>query len=318
MSSMNNYILIFLISLFLSCSKNNYIPIKEVPEIEFSTIDTSTQTDLSFINTANNQNVSILNSLEETRFHFYNSIKFKTEDIGILAGGTGLRARITKNGGANWKEYSFSKFANAFHSVSFSGNTIFIVGESNYIFRSNDFGGSWSVYNAENLFEEGNSFGQFKFYKIHFFNEKSGFIVGEHNTIPLILKTNDGGEQWEIIDTNEALKNSGAITDFAIHSSEKITIVTSFGECYTTNDGGKTWKLLLKTKPLNSIAFKNSNEGYVGGINGKLHYTDDGGENWRIIEVPENPNITDIEFIKNKALITTSISFSKKQSCFYV
>lgn len=316
MSNINNYISIFLISLFLSCSKNNYIPIKEVPEIEFSTIDTSIQTNHSFINTANNQNVSIVNSLEKTDFHFYNSFKFKTEDIGVLVGGTGLRARITQNGGDSWKEFSFSKFANAFHSVVFSGNTIFIVGESNYIFRSNNLGGAWSVYNAENLFEEGNSFGQFKFYKIRFFDEKLGFIVGEHNNIPTILKTNDGGEQWAIIDTNESLKNSGSVTDFVIHSTEKITIVTSFGECYTTDDSGKTWKLIHKTNPLNSIAFKNSNEGYIGGINGTLLYTDNGGKSWSTIEVPENPNITDIRFIKNKVLITTSISFSKNRAIF--
>jgi len=316
MSNMNNFILIFLISLFLSCSKNNYIPITQVPEIEFSTIDAITQTEHSFVNTTNNQNVSILNSLEETGFHFYNSLNFKTEDIGILVGGTRLRARITQNGGANWKEFSFSKFANAFHSVTFSGNTIFIVGESKYVFRSNDFGGAWSVYNAENLFEKGNSFGQFKFYKIRFFNEKLGFIVGEQNNTPSILKTDDGGEQWEIIDTNGALKTSGAITDFVIHSTEEITIITSFGECFTTGDGGKTWKLILKTNPLNSIAFKNNNEGYVGGMNGTLHYTDDGGKNWSTIEVPENPNITDIKIIKNKALITTSISFSENRDVF--
>lgn len=316
MSNINNYISIFLISLFLSCSESNYIPITEIPEIEFNTVDNITQTNYSFVNSTNNQNVSIINNLTETGFHFYNSFKFKTKNIGVLVGGTGLKARITQNGGNSWKEFSFSKFSNTFHSVAFSGNTIFIVGESKYIFRSNDLGETWSVYNSVNLFEEENSFAQFKFYKICFFDDKIGFIVGEHNNIPLILKTNNGGEQWKIIDTNEALKNSGAITDFFIHSTKKITIVTSSGKCYTTDDSGKTWKLILKTNPLNSIAFKNNNKGYIGGINGTLHYTDNGGKNWNTIEVPEKSNITDIGFTKNKTLITTSISFSEERVVF--
>lgn len=316
MGNMNKYISILLILLFLSCSKSNYIPIMEVPEIEFSSVDNITQADHSFINTANNQNVSIVNSLDETGFHFYNSFKFRTEDIGILVGGTGLRGRVTQNAGTSWTEFRFSKFSNAFHSVAFSGNTIFIVGESKYIFRSTDFGKNWSVYNSEVLFEEGNSITQFKFYKILFFDEKLGFIVGEHNSIPVILKTSDGGKHWEIIDINESLKNNGAITDFSIHSDKDITIVTSLGECLKTNDGGTHWELIYKTNPLNSIAFKNKQTGFIGGINGTLLHTDNGGKDWNIIDVPEKPNITDIVFTENSALITTSISHSDNRNTF--
>lgn len=316
---MNKYIpiiSILLTSLFVSCSKSNYIPITKVPEIEFSTIGDITQDKYNFTNEVNKQNVSIINGLDETGFHFYSGLKFKTEDIGVLVGGTGLRARITQNAGETWEEYRFSEFANAFHSVAFSGNTIFIVGESKYIFRSNDFGETWSVYNPETLFEDDNSFSEYKFYKIRFLNAKTGFIAGEHNAIPVILKTSDGGEHWAVVNDSGTLRNSGAITDFSIHSTEKITIVTSLGECYTTDDGGRDWKLIYKSNPLNSIAFKNENVGFIGGVNGTLHYTDDGGKNWSMIEVPEKPNITDIVFLENKALITTSISFSDNRDTF--
>ncbi|MGS2764785.1 YCF48-related protein [Sinomicrobium sp. M5D2P9] len=318
MRNINKYIpiiSIFLLLLFFSCSKDSYIDISEVPEIELSTIST-THANHSFVNTANNQDVSILNSLDETGFHFYNSFKFKTEAIGILVGGTGLRARITQDGGMSWTEFRFSKFANAFHSVSFSDNAVFIVGESKYIFRSTDFGKNWSVYNSEVLFEGKNSLVQHKFYKIRFISETVGFIAGERDNVPVLLKTNDGGEQWEIVNDNESLKNSGAITDFFIHSHKELIIVTSLGKCYKTNDGGTHWELVYETNPLNSIAFKNKNTGFTGGINGTLHYTGNGGKNWSTIKVPENPNITDIVFLGNTALITTSISFTDNRDAF--
>lgn len=319
MSNINKYIpiiLIFLIPLFFSCSKNSNININEVPEIEFSTISNITQTNHSFVNTVNNQDVSILNSLDETGFHFYNSFKFKTEAIGVLVGGTGLRARITQDGGMSWNEFRFSKFGNAFHAVSFSDNAIFIVGESKYIFRSTDFGENWSVFNAEALFEEGNSLVQYKFYKIRFISETVGFIVGERDNAPVLLKTSDGGEQWRIVNDDESLKSSGAITDFFIHSDKELIIVTSLGKCYKTDDGGTHWELVYKTNPLNSISFKNKQRGFIGGINGTLLYTSNAGKDWSAIDVPENPNITDIVFTENMTLITTSISHSDNRDTF--
>ena len=319
MSNINKYIPIIsivLISLFFSCSENNYVPISEVPEIESSMVGDITQADHSFVNTTNSQNVSIVNSLEETGFHFYNSFKFKTEAIGILVGGTGLRARITQDGGMSWTEFRFSKFANAFHDVSFSDNAIFIVGESKYIFRSTDLGANWSVFNAEALFEEENSLVQYKFYKIRFISETVGFIAGARDNAPVLLKTSDGGEQWRIVNDDESLKSSGAITDFFMHSDEELTIVTSHGKCYKTDDGGTHWELVYETDPLNSIAFKDKNIGFIGGINGTLLYTSNGGKDWGTIDVPETPNITDIVFLENAALITTSISYSDNRNTF--
>ncbi|MBE7638770.1 hypothetical protein GUB10_00345 [Salegentibacter sp. BLCTC] len=313
-----NYIILFiaLIATLFSCSENNYINIEEAPEIEFSSLNTINREKYSFTNKVSKQNVSIINSVEKTGFHFYNSFKFKTEDIGVLVGGTGLRARVTQDGGGSWQEFRFSKFANTFHSVAFSGHTIFIVGESKYIFKSKDLGKNWSVYNSEFLFEDKNSLSKTDFYKIRFLDHKIGFIAGERNNKPVILKTNNGGKSWEIFNNSEALKNSEAITDFHISSGEELSIVTSRGEYFVTKNGGSNWELILKTVALNSIAFKNANRGFVGGVNGTLLYTHNAGKNWNKIAVPENPNITDITFTNKKALITTSKSFSKNRAEF--
>ena len=47
-----------------------------------------------------------------------------------------------------------------------------------------------------------------------------------------------------------------------------------------------------------------------------LYYTDNGGKDWISMEVPENPKITDIVFLDNKVLITTSISSSEDRATF--
>ena len=188
---MNKHITILFLSFFCSCSKSHYTNIAEIPEITFSTTENIPSESYSFFNTISNREVTVLHSLDETGFHFYNDVEFKNEKVGVLVGGTGLRSRITQDGGMNWTESRFSEFANAFHAVTFSGNAMFIVGESKYIFRSTDLGRNWQVFDTSIFLEEENAFAQYKFYKIHFINKTTGFIAGERNNTPVLLKTSD-------------------------------------------------------------------------------------------------------------------------------
>lgn len=289
---------------------------KEVLELEIDTTSNITQKEYAFLNINTNQEVSILHHLEQTGFHFYNSLEFKTEELGVLVGGTGLRVRITEDGGKTWKQFRFSRFANAFHSISFSDKSLFIVGESKYIFKSSDFGKNWSVFNTEHFFKTKGIL-QINYYKINFLNNQIGFISGEQNGNPVLLKTINGGIDWEIIEAKGLVNKESAVSDFKILSEEEIIIVTQSGRCYKSIDQGSNWKLLYSSKneyaPLNSIDFKNSNIGFIGGLNGKLLYTNNGGENWSKIKIPKESNgsnVSDILFIKNQVLITTAESFA--------
>jgi len=122
--------------ILISCAKNNFTDVKEVLELEIDTISTINQEKYNFINTNTNQDVSIIHHLDHTGFHFYNSLKFKTENLGAIVGGTGLRVRITQNGGQTWRQVRFSNFANVFHSISFVDQAMFVVGENKFIFKS--------------------------------------------------------------------------------------------------------------------------------------------------------------------------------------
>ncbi|WP_103068162.1 YCF48-related protein [Aquimarina sediminis] len=327
----NQFTFLFLIIVFFnSCTNNkrnendlmpeeyqvskNFIPINQAPEIRYNTFDNIIQDQHKFTNITSNREVSILHHLDETGFHFYSGVKFMDNNIGVIVGGTRLRARITQNGGKNWREVSFSRFSNSFQSVDFSGNTIFIVGSSNYIYKSEDLGKNWSVFDTQYFFQEDHSrYQKFKFYKIRFFTEKIGFIVGEHQSRSVILKTIDGGDNWEMIKSN--LKNEKGISDLAILSSDEIIITTLSGKCYKSIDGGINWELLYSNKnsSLSSIAFFNSRIGFIGGLDGILLYTNDSGKTWRNISMPYG-EISDIVIHENSAFITTSLTFEEDKS----
>lgn len=326
--------LLFTITLFYSCINNksnendltpkpykvskNFIPINKAPRIEYNTSNNITQNQHEFTNTTSNQEVSILHHLDETGFHFYQGLKFKDNNLGVIVGGTRLSARITQNGGKNWKEVNFSRFANSFQSVDFSGNNIFIVGANNYIYKSEDFGKNWSVFDTKYFFKENQSrYQKFNYYKIRFLTEKIGFIVGEHERHSVILKTIDGGENWKIIKSKNLPKNEKGISDIAILSADELIITTLSGKCYKSINGGINWQLLYsgKNTVLSSIAFFNSKTGFIGGLNNVLMYTNDSGKTWKKIHMPYG-EISDITIHKNNALITTSFYSSNEATSF--
>ncbi len=290
---------------------------------EFVTKDTITQKGTSFLNASTNQDVSVLHHIEETGFHMYNGMSFKSQDIGVIVGGAGLITRITKDGGKTWLENRFSRFGNPFYSAAFSGDNIFVIGDCEYIFTTPDLGENWSVFNTKDLYEKRGYFFN-KYYKIRFVNEQVGFITGygyingEDESFAVILKTVDAGKTWTTIEHKGLEKETEGISDFVAFSEKEIIVVTFSGRSYKSTNGGLNWQLLFETDGedyvnLNSIAFLNQNTGLMGGLGGDLFYTENGGKDWRKIDMPQDgdghkANISDILFTQKSALITTSIS----------
>ncbi|WP_324028193.1 YCF48-related protein [Maribacter sp. BPC-D8] len=325
-------LILVLILILISCKGQNnqeekpltgFNKVELVLDNEFITKDTITQKSISFLNSTTKQEVSVLHHIEETGFHMYNGMSFKNKDVGVIVGGAGLITRITKDGGKTWLENRFSRFGNPFYSVAFSDNSIFVVGDSEYIFTTPDLGENWSAFNTEELFEKRGYFTP-KYYKTRFVNGKIGFVVGsgyisgEDGGFSVILKSVDAGKTWTNIEHKGLEKETEGISDFVAFSEKEIIVVTFSGRSYKSTDGGITWKLLFETDGedfvnLNSIAFLNQNTGLIGGLGGDLFYNDNSGLDWRKIDMPKDgdgykANISDIIFTKESALITTSIS----------
>lgn len=309
---------LFLFALLLiGCSKEQaFVDINEALDIDVAVGEKIKVEKVVFTNTQTNQPVEIIHYLDNTDFRFYNSVSFNDSNSGVLVGGTRLSVSITDDGGQTWQEYKFSKFANAFHDVGFANDKVFIVGESKFIFMTPDLGKSWRVFDSGGLLGEHTSLSPIKYYKIKFFNAKVGFIAGERDGRPILLKTVNGGVNWQAVNT-QTLANGG-ITDLALLAEQTLLAVTYSGQLYKTPDQGQTWQLLYENKgiSLNAIDFKNDRLGFIGGLNNQLLQTNDGGKNWHEIDLSlgaDDSNISDIVFLEEQVLFTTAVSFYEEE-----
>ncbi|WP_291862434.1 YCF48-related protein [Marinilabilia sp.] len=146
-------------------------------------------------------------------------------------------------------------------------NGLFAVGEQGHLIRSVDFGHTWSDVALDytgNLRE------------IVFSSEDVGYILTDYD---YLLKTENGGEQWFLIELP-------SVDDFRWLESfyfinENIGFVSdSDGYLYKTVDGGKSWS--YKSHNFDGFScfyFFNENKGIA--FRGNTYYTTgDGGDTW--------------------------------------
>ena len=132
---------------------------------------------------------------------------------------------------------------------------------------------SQATYQWENpLPQGGDVYGEF------FINGQKGWMVGASG---MILKTSNGGSDWEI-------QNSGTLTslrDAFFINENKGWVVGNQHTVLHTNDGGSTWS----TQPVPtfldfySVSFINADTGWVFGTYMTVLRTFDGGQNWENI-----------------------------------
>lgn len=122
------------------------------------------------------------------------------------------------------------------------------------ILKTTDGGINWT---SQNIFQGS---GQ-SAYKIKFYNNVIGFVIGNGN---LISKTTDSGDTWNNITISQ---NSNIILrDIAIASENKILII-GLNTLYKSEDGGIIWTSY--TFPTSEfpmiIRFADANTGYITG-----------------------------------------------------
>ncbi|MDD5674843.1 MAG: YCF48-related protein [Chitinivibrionales bacterium] len=112
-------------------------------------------------------------------------------------------------------------------------------------------------------------------YDICFFNRDTGIIIGQWGTI---LRTIDGGENWNLINNNELSYLHAA----AVCGEQRGIIVGDNGTILITNDAGLTW--IAETSGvygnLYSVWMIDSNRGYTVGDYARVFYTCDAGKTW--------------------------------------
>jgi photosystem II stability/assembly factor-like uncharacterized protein len=140
--------------------------------------------------------------------------------------------------------------------------------------------------------------------KIQFTDTQTGYIIGGDNNHGVLLKTEDGGENWRTINLNSALEHPEGMY-FLNNNTGFITGKNLF---IKTTDGGQTW-ISIKSNAFrifNSVNFKNSNEGVATSSNGVYFKTTNGGVSWDSLQYNTTDYLYNIHFAENTTFVTTN------------
>ncbi len=134
---------------------------------------------------------------------------------------------------------------------------------------------------------------------LHFFDANTGFTAGGNPSGCIILKTNNGGNNW----TNnyqsssnvniKAIKFVNSNTGFAVGGYYPISVIMK-----TTNQG-QTWinQNTTITGSMYSLSFINAETLYVASDYGRILKTTNGGTNWTVLQAPITDHFECVQFL---------------------
>ncbi len=189
----------------------------------------------------------------------YNSISFPSSDTGFITGDCG-RVLKTTNGGVSWTIQDPDPYNSSFFRTSFINNTTgFLIGRNGTGYKTTNGGLNWLM-KLNDLYDD--------FYDLQFLDANTGLILGGQS----LLKTNDAGDNWTII-------NAGGGSYLHFSSIDTGWSDYADGSISKTKNGGLSWAII---KPvdiyLRSLFFVNNKTGWVVGDSGIILKTTTGGE----------------------------------------
>ncbi|CAN5486297.1 hypothetical protein BH23BAC3_BH23BAC3_05890 [soil metagenome] len=191
------------------------------------------------------------------------AIQFRDWKRGWSAGGPGGQVYFSDNRGTTWQRQISLSAEGIIASIHFPEHSYGVAGFENHIHLTRDGGESWL---GPYLLT---GFGSFRLADIHFISDSLGWAIGNLNDEGLILKTEDGGQNWSV---NSSLP---ATELRAIHFADKKIggIVGVNGLILHTENAGDQWtRREIDTKhTLNDIYFPDAGTGWAVGENGSIY-----------------------------------------------
>jgi len=218
---------------------------------------------------------------------FYDSMKFFDDLNGIAMGDPTdencLSIIRTTDGGNTWNktpckdipkiEEGEAAFAASNTNIKVLDSTVWIAtgGIQSRVFKSNDYGVSWKVYETPIIQGSGSQ----GIYSIDFFDQNNGIIIGGDYSKPNENSknkaiTNDGGETWTLV-ADEQIPNYKSCVQYVPQTNGKEIFAVGKTGISFSNDGGLTWNDINK-EPYYAIQFVDRNTAWLTGNNiiGKL------------------------------------------------
>lgn len=124
--------------------------------------------------------------------------------------------------------------------------------------------------------------------QIQFVNETHGWLIETFS----IWRTQDGGKSWvEVLSTDDSRLTGQPSRGFFLNEL-KAWVCGTNGQLYSTDNGGKTWRIQTVGEGLFSdIFFVDEHTGWLcRNTNGQLYRTDNGGRSWQL-QPPLSQNV---------------------------
>ena len=169
----------------------------------------------------------------------------------------GTNIYLTEDGGDSW--IIGGTLVNSGYMVDYlDANTMVVVGNENYIYKSTDGGYNWTVKNSGNI-------GQLLL-GVHFLNDQYGMAAGDYG---YIFKTTDGGDSWT---------SNTQVGDQLLHApfvwDEDTAWVAGTPEMvFKTTNGGTNWNSAYNgnyQKAFYRITFTDNYTGFICGGSGGI------------------------------------------------
>ncbi|WP_248724392.1 YCF48-related protein [Seonamhaeicola sp. ML3] len=231
-------------------------------------------------------------SLPDESYPFPNNLLFLNEEVGFVFGEDGKIFK-TKDGGVFWEKQvlSFDDISDAHFFDDLNG----IISLDETLWQTNDGGETWT---ERSLGVDGLRY-SFKITNIEFISTEIGFLTGNRGEI---IKTEDGGDTWNLIST---IETNYSLNDILFIDTNH-GYVTANG-IYETVDGGVNWTRLQSSIPLenyNSIKKNNNGDLIVVGMvdygalfdKGGIIKTKEANGNWELISSFNGGNYTKHDF----------------------
>lgn len=139
---------------------------------------------------------------------------------------------------------------------------------------------------------------------VHMYDDQIAWAVG-HDAV--ILKTIDGGENWQL--QFRAPEQERPFLDVWFRDQQQGYAIGAYGLFMTTSDGGETWQEQLIGEDdfhLNQLSYSDRNGFYIAAEAGMIYHSAD-GEQWELLDSPYEGSFFDVQTLPDGSLLLVGL-----------
>ncbi len=208
---------------------------------------------------------------------FYDALAFWDNQNGIAVGDSQygcLSVLLTRDGGRSWARVPCDRlpsalpgegaFAASNTNIALVGNRCWVATTKGRIFRSDDLGEHWEVFQSPVVHERESQ----GIYSLAFYDAQTGFAIGGDYSVPNEnsgnkARSDDGGQSWEIV-ADGALPGYKSCVQFVPGSGGQGIVAVGFTGIDYSSDGGASWQTLSDAS-FYTLRFANDSLAYAAG-----------------------------------------------------